>query len=54
MSSDLTFRADPASLADIRAALNQFTIKVQDRISKTALREFAKAEMSKIRAVRVG
>lgn len=43
-----TMRADPKSLEEIRNALDQFEVAVQDRITRSALRQFAKLEMTGI------
>lgn len=40
------------SLADVKAALNQYAIDVQDRITRRALRYFAKDECDRIKAAR--
>lgn len=49
---EVSFSADKASLADIRTALNRWTIAVQDRIQKRALRNFAIDECARIKDMR--
>lgn len=53
-SQNLKVSIDPRDLGDIKKALNYFTIAVQDRISKKALRRFADDEISKIRSINSG
>jgi hypothetical protein len=48
MSFTVTATVDPKSLEEIRNALDQFEVAVQDRITKSALRQFAKLEMTGI------
>lgn len=50
-SANLKVSVDPRDLGDIKKALNYFTIAVQDRIAKTALRRFANDEIAKIRSI---
>lgn len=40
------------SIAEVKAALDQYAIDVQDRITKSALRQFARDECKKIKAAR--
>lgn len=48
MSFTATATVDPKSLQEVRNALDQFEVAVQDRITKSALRRFAKLEMTGI------
>lgn len=45
-------KPDLSSLAEVKAALDQYAIDVQDRITRRALREFAKDECARIKAAR--
>lgn len=49
---ELSAKANTRDFLEIREALNGFAIKVQDRIAKQALRNFAKNESARIRALR--
>jgi hypothetical protein len=52
----MTWRAKPNlnSLAEVKLALDQYAIAVQDRITRSALRQFAKDECARIKAARGG
>jgi len=49
---DFSYKPNTRDLFEIKDALNEFTIKVQDRITKSALRQFALDECARIRAIR--
>jgi len=50
----MTWRAKPNlnSLAEVKLALDQYAIAVQDRITRSALRHYAKDECARIKAAR--
>lgn len=50
--SNWTAKPNLESLAGVREALNQYAIDVQDRITRSALRQFAKDECARIKLAR--
>jgi hypothetical protein len=54
LSAAITVSLDKKSLEEVTAALREFSAELQDRITKSALRSFAKLQMAGIRAGNAG